>query len=233
MQTNHYPAFMADFSMDQVEEKFLGSLKEGFNACVECCDKQVQAGKGDEIALYYEGIGGVSSTHSWVELQKKSAQFANFLKSQGVKAGDRISCMLPRTPDLLVVVLGTWRIGAVYQPLFTAFGYEAIEYRITQCDAKVVVTDDANRSKFDQVNGLPTVVQVCADQETAEAKGDLHFDTVMASFSDECEPVVLDAEQPFLQMFTSGTVGKSKRCCGAFEGAAGLLYLYEVCRWSG
>ena len=225
MQTNHYPAFMADFSMDQVEAKFLGSLKEGFNACVECCDKQVLAGKGDETALYYEGIGGVCSTHSWAELQKKSAQFANFLKSQGVKAGDRISCMLPRTPDLLVVVLGTWRIGAVYQPLFTAFGYEAIEYRISQCDAKVVVTDDANRSKFDQVNGLPTVVQVCADQETAEAKGDLHFDTVMASFSDECEPVVLDAEQPFLQMFTSGTVGKSKGVAVPLKALLGF-YIY-------
>lgn len=223
--TNHYAAFMADFSMDQVEAKFLGNLKEGFNACIECCDKQVLAGKGEETALYYEGLDGISSSHSWAELQQKSARFANFLKSQGVKAGDRISCMLPRTPDLLVVVLGTWRIGAVYQPLFTAFGYEAIEYRIAQCDARVVVTDAANRSKFDQVNNLPVVVQVCDDKSQADAKGDLHFDTVMSEVSDECEPVVLDAEQPFLQMFTSGTVGKSKGVAVPLKALLGF-YIY-------
>lgn len=223
--TNHYAAFMAEFSMDQVEAKFLGSLKGGFNACAECCDKQVKAGKGDQVGLYYEGLDGISSEHSWAELQQKSARFANFLKSQGVKAGDRISCMLPRTPDLLVVVLGTWRIGAVYQPLFTAFGYEAIEYRISQCDAKVVVTDTANRSKFDQVNNLPTVVQVCTDKSEADAKGDLHFDTVMSEVSDECEPVILDAEQPFLQMFTSGTVGKSKGVAVPLKALLGF-YVY-------
>lgn len=208
--TNHYAAFMAEFSMDQVDANFIGNTAAGYNACIECCDKQVLAGKGEEIALYYEGLNGKSSTHSWAELQKKSAQFANFLKSQGVQAGDRISCMLPRTPELLVVVLGTWRIGAVYQPLFTAFGYEAIEYRISQCNAKVVITDTDNRGKFDQVNNLPTVVQVCADQASASAKGDLHFASIMAEQPEHFEPVVLDAEQPFLQMFTSGTVGKSK-----------------------
>ncbi|MDX1399712.1 MAG: AMP-binding protein, partial [Oceanospirillum sp.] len=196
-EKQHFAAFMADFSMDQVEAQFTGSLKEGFNACVECCDKQVAAGRGDEVGLFCEAADGTSSKHTWAELQAKSAQFANFLASQGVKAGDRISCMLPRTADLLVVVLGTWRIGAVYQPLFTAFGYEAIEYRINQCDSKVVVTDAANRHKFDQVKGLPTVVQVCENASEAGAKGDLHFASVVAAQSDQFEPVILDAEQPF------------------------------------
>lgn len=224
-EKQHFAAFMADFSMDQVEAQFTGSLKEGFNACVECCDKQVAAGRGDEVGLFCEAADGTSSKHTWAELQAKSAQFANFLASQGVKAGDRISCMLPRTADLLVVVLGTWRIGAVYQPLFTAFGYEAIEYRINQCDSKVVVTDAANRHKFDQVKGLPTVVQVCENASEAGAKGDLHFASVVAAQSDQFEPVILDAEQPFLQMFTSGTVGKSKGVAVPLKALLGF-YIY-------
>ena len=221
----HYAAFMAEFSMDQVEAQFSGSLTTGFNACIECCDKQVLAGRGNETGLYCEAADGSGSQHSWAELQAKSAQFANFLASQGVKAGDRISCMLPRTADLLVVVLGTWRIGAVYQPLFTAFGYEAIEYRIQQCDSKVVVTDSANRHKFDQVKGLPVVVQVSDSETEAEAKGDLHFASVLAQQSDRFEPVILDAEQPFLQMFTSGTVGKSKGVAVPLKAMLGF-YIY-------
>lgn len=224
-EKQHYAAFMADFTMDQVESQFTGSLKTGFNACVECCDKQVEAGRGDEVGLFCEAADGTSSKHTWAELQAKSAQFANFLSSQGVKAGDRISCMLPRTADLMVVVLGTWRIGAVYQPLFTAFGYEAIEYRISQCDAKVVVTDAANRHKFDQVKGLPPVVQVCEHASEAGAKGDLHFASILEAQSDQFEPVILDAEQPFLQMFTSGTVGKSKGVAVPLKALLGF-YIY-------
>ena len=65
------------------------------------------------------------------DLQSVSASFANLLRARGIGRGDVVAALLPRIPELLVVVLGTWRAGAVYQPLFTAFGPAAIESRVT------------------------------------------------------------------------------------------------------
>ena len=78
----------------------------------------------------------------------------NLFISLGVKKGDRVSTMLSRTPTLLAVIVGAWRIGAVYQPLFTAFGVEAIEYRLEKAATKVVFTDSHNREKFNHINPL-------------------------------------------------------------------------------
>ncbi len=80
-------------------------------------------------------------TDTFAELQQWSSQFANFLKSQGCAKGDRVSGLLPGTVELLVVILGAWRIGAVYQPLFTAFGPKAIEHRLHLAQSKLVISD--------------------------------------------------------------------------------------------
>ena len=88
---------------------------------------------------------------SWTILTPKPR---NLLTSLGVKKGDRVSTMLPRTTTLLAVIVGAWRIGAVYQPLFTAFGVEAIEYRLQKAATNVVFTDSHNREKFNDINPL-------------------------------------------------------------------------------
>ncbi|PAM07781.1 AMP-binding protein, partial [Acinetobacter baumannii] len=87
---------------------------------------------------YWQGKDGRKQHYTFRELKEWSSQFANFLKSQGVKAGDRISGLLPRTPELIVTILAAWRIGAVYQPLFTALGPKAIEHRIQLAQSKLV-----------------------------------------------------------------------------------------------
>ena len=91
---------------------------------------------------------------TYAQLDKLSGKMANLLTALGVKKGDRVSTMLPRTPTLLAVIVGAWRIGAVYQPLFTAFGVEAIEYRLQKAATKVVFTDSHNREKFNDINPL-------------------------------------------------------------------------------
>ncbi len=84
------------------------------------------------------------------------------LKAQGVGAGDRVAGLMPRTPELLVTILATWRLGAVYQPLFTAFGPKAIEHRLEQSHARVIVTDSHNRAKLDEVQACPSIITVRA-----------------------------------------------------------------------
>ncbi|MBV4508408.1 AMP-binding protein [Pseudomonas sp. BW13M1] len=188
---------------------------EALNACVECCDRHTGS---DKPALVWEDRDGNSGCYTFDQLQALAARFANVLKAQGVKAGDRVAGLMPRTPELLVTILATWRLGAVYQPLFTAFGPKAIEHRLEQSHAKVVVTDRHNRPKLDEVADCPTVVTVGA------VEGELDFHRSLAAAADACAPVMRTGNDPFLLMFTSGTTGPAKplevplRAIVAFQG---------------
>ena len=137
-QVPDYSSFAAAFKLEDVTGLLSGDLENGLNVCVECCDRWAET---DSIALNWEGADGTSSSHSFAELQEGAARFANLLTAQGVRPGDHVACMLPRIPDLFVVALGVWRAGAVYVPLFTAFGPKAIEYRLERSAASLVVTD--------------------------------------------------------------------------------------------
>ncbi|MDR2307776.1 MAG: AMP-binding protein [Paucimonas sp.] len=188
---------------------------EALNACVECCDRHTGS---DQPALIWEDREGNSERYSFEQLQALAARFANVLKAQGVVAGDRVAGLLPRTPELLVTILATWRLGAVYQPLFTAFGPKAIEHRLEQSQAKVVVSDRNNRPKLDDVADCPTLVTVGA------VAGELDFHQALAVADSVCAPVMRRADAPFLLMFTSGTTGPAKplevplRAIVAFQG---------------
>ncbi|AXP03400.1 AMP-binding protein [Pseudomonas fluorescens] len=192
--------------LNTVNAALHGSL-EALNACVECCDRHALPGR---IALFWEGRDGSDATWTYRDLQDRAARFANFLMAQGVGKGDKVAGLLPRTAELLIVVLATWRIGAVYQPLFTAFGPKAIEHRLGSSGARVVVTDAVNRPKLNEVAGCPTVVTVGGEKGQGIVRGDYSFWAEVANHSDQCEPVMLTGEDPFLLMFTSGTTGPAK-----------------------
>src|SRR5262249_53676344 len=95
-------------------------LSEGtgglLNAAVLCCDRHCGSGLP---ALIWESRDGRGASLGFEELRDRSGRFAALLAAQGIKPGDRVAGLLPRTPELLVTILGTWRAGAVYQPLFT------------------------------------------------------------------------------------------------------------------
>ncbi|MDB6442667.1 AMP-binding protein [Pseudomonas sp. 21TX0197] len=192
--------------LNTVNAALHGSL-EAMNACVECCDRHALPGR---IALFWEGRDGSDATWTYRDLQDNAARFANFLLAQGVGKGDKVAGLLPRTAELLIVVLATWRIGAVYQPLFTAFGPKAIEHRLGSSGARMVVTDAVNRPKLADVDGCPTVVTVGGEKGRGIVRGDYSFWAEVDNHSSQCEPVMLTGEDPFLMMFTSGTTGPAK-----------------------
>jgi acetyl-CoA synthetase len=225
MSITDYQSFYNNFTPALVEAQLIGSLEDGFNVCEEICDRWAGSDvDSDRIGLFYEGVERPSSQHTYSELKEKSARFANFLASQGIGKGDRVAALLPRTPELMVVILGTLRAGAVYQPLFTAFGPGAIEYRVGTAKTKLVVTDVANRSKLDDVKGCPLILMVGDARE-----GGLSLTDEMAKQSDEFEPVRIGADEPFLQMFTSGTVGKAK---GVAVPARAIMSFYVYMRYA-
>lgn len=213
-----YGAAARTFNYQHAADAALAGSLTALNACVECCDRHV--GDDERTALYWEGRDGQALSYSFNHLQAGAARFANVLKAQGVGPGDRVAGLLPRTVELLITVLATWRLGAVYQPLFTAFGPKAIEHRLHSSAARVVVTDPGNRAKLDDVEGCPTII--CVNAEPGH--GDIDFHSALNAADPQCEPVLLAADAPFLMMFTSGTTGPAKplqvplRAIIAFQG---------------
>ncbi|WP_198334628.1 AMP-binding protein [Psychrobacter namhaensis] len=206
----NYTDYYNNFDMNTLLMEIFGEhLDDRLNAYMACCGRHVRDGRADSIALVHEDTAGNVTRMSFAELDQASAQVANLLQSYGVKAGDKVATMLPRTPELLTVVLAIWRIGAVYQPLFTAFGYDSIKYRMDKADTKVVFTNVDNRGKFEDLAEQTKMVLV-GEAADAQTWGDDHYSQSVAAQSQTIEPVLLDTDAPFLQMFTSGTVGKSK-----------------------
>ena len=202
-----YSTFTEAFRLEDITELLAGGLESGLNVCGECCDRYADSGR---IALYWEGADGASETLTFAELQERAARFANLLTQQGVRPGDQVACMLPRIPDLFTVALGVWRAGAVYVPLFTAFGPKAIEYRLQRSAARLVVTDAVNRPKLDEVADAPPVMLVARAADEEVRAGDIDFRQALAAQPSDFEPVMRTAEDPFILTFTSGTVGSAK-----------------------
>ncbi len=201
-----------------------GRLDSGLNVCHEICDKW--AADPQKVALFYETADGGDGTLTFAELKAASARFANYLKSQGIGKGDRVAGLLPRGPELLVVIAGALRAGAVYQPLFTAFGSGAIEYRLERAGTKLVVTDPANYPKLTEVKNCAPVLCVNASETGADVPD---FEETLAQQADQFEPVMIKGTDPFLQMFTSGTVGKAK---GVAVPARALLAFYVYMKYA-
>jgi len=188
-----------------VKEALAGNLS-AMNACVECCDRHAGS---DAVALNWESRDGAGIAFTFAELKALSGQFAGVLRDQGIGPGDRVGGLLPRTPELLVTILGTWRAGAVYQPLFTAFGPKAIEHRLKTAGTKLVVTDPANRAKLDEVPNCPPII-LARPRGAASSGSDRDFWSALDAQTAGFAPVMRTGEDPFLMMFTSGTTGAAK-----------------------
>ncbi|QEY71034.1 acyl-CoA synthetase [Pseudomonas denitrificans (nom. rej.)] len=202
-----HTAATAEFDYRATADAVLAGNLDALNACVECCDRHAIPGR---VALFWEGKDGDSASYTFTQLKELSGRFASFLHGLGVRPGDVVSGMLPRTPELLIAVLGTWRLGAVYQPLFTAFGPKAIEHRVKLAGSKVVVTDGANRGKLDEVPDAPLLVTVGGPKGQGIRHGDYSFWAELERHSPDFEPMLRSGEDTFLLMFTSGTTGLAK-----------------------
>ncbi|MFT5096269.1 MAG: acetyl-CoA synthetase [Psychrobacter okhotskensis] len=225
----NYSDYYNDFEMNALLEEIFGAhLDDRLNAYMACCGRHVRDGRADNTALVHEDTSGNITRMSFGELDEASAQVANLLLSYGVKAGDQVATMLPRTPELLTVVLATWRIGAVYQPLFTAFGYDSIKYRMDKANTKVVFTNQENRGKFEDLAKQAKMVLIGSIHDS-DAWGDDNYHEMRVTQPQAIEAVLLDTDAPFLQMFTSGTVGKSK---GVSVSLAALPAFYLYMRYA-
>ncbi len=193
-----------EFNYDQLIQEQLVGQPNAMNAYIECCQRYVGQQK---TALIWEGKNGESEQWSFEQLDVASAQLANYFKSIGIQVGDCIAGLLPRTPELLITILATWRIGAIYQPLFTAFESKAIEHRVLTANTKLIVTNAEQRPKLNHVE-VKHILTVNAGTNLTSNEADFWQEAKQQS--DQCEAVLRSFDDDFLMMFTSGTTGLAK-----------------------
>jgi acetyl-CoA synthetase len=174
------------------------------------CDRH----DSNKIAFHYENAQGEKRSYTFGELKNYSSVFANVLKSLGVRKGSRVAVLLPKGPELIISVLSIWRLGAIHVPLFTAFGPQAIYYRVNNSGADVIITDAVNRPKL---NGTSTgtdaidptqvkIITVDAKRET----GDIDFWNSFENVEPLEKNEEVTKEDLFIILYTSGTTGHPK-----------------------
>ena len=191
------------FANDRLE------IPEYFNFGFDVVDKWAQD-RTKMALISVDSTGKQARYHTFWDLKILSDKYANVLKSQGIKKGDRVFVMLPRIPEWYVVMLGSFKIGAIPMPATTLLTAKDIEYRITQAEASMAITDFENSDKVNSAAGgcptLKSLVVVGGDRQ-----GWFSFADQIESAStvlDTIEPTRSD--DPLLIYFTSGTVGYPK-----------------------
>ncbi|MGO4836266.1 AMP-binding protein, partial [Rhizobiaceae sp. 2RAB30] len=194
------------FRLDDVLAQVLGNAGGDLNACVLCCDRHCGSGK---IALRWVSAAGEFKTYTFEDLRRLSIRGAHILTKAGVRKGDVVAGLLPRIPELVAMILAAWRIGAVYQPLFTAFGPKAIEHRFSTANTRFVVTNTANRGKLADIPNCPEIATLVASGESLPA-GDIDLRAALNEGPETFEPVARKVDDLIMMMSTSGTTGLPK-----------------------
>ncbi|RWZ82816.1 acetate--CoA ligase [Glutamicibacter sp. HZAU] len=195
------------------------------NAAVNCADRHVAAGRGEKVALYFEGEPGDRVAVTYKNLQERVSQAANALESLGVVKGDRVVIYLPVLIETIVITLACARIGAIHSLVFGGFSAEALKFRVEDTKAKVLVTTDGQFRRGTSVPvkdnadaavaGENEIEKVLVIRRTGDeipwAEGrDVWWHEVVDTQSTEHTPEFFDSETPLFIMYTSGTTGQPK-----------------------
>lgn len=212
MQEQSYEEIRKCFSWEKLCAELLDwNINERFNIAHEAVERHSIDPK--KVAMFFIDTDFRCQKYTYRELNNLTSQFANVLKNLGLQKGDRVARLMPRKLETYITFLGTWKAGMVDVPLYTAFGPEAIEYRVKDSGAKVLVTDQENRDKVDKIRGgledLKIIVLPTGGGMGLQS-GDLDFWQEMGKASARHETVETKAEDLAVLVYTSGTTGPPK-----------------------
>ncbi|HET6699705.1 MAG TPA: acetate--CoA ligase [Nocardioidaceae bacterium] len=215
------------------------------NAAYNCVDRHVEAGHGDKVAYHWVGEPeGDTRDITYAELKDEVCKAANALVELGVQTGDRVAIYMPMIPETVIAMLACARIGAPHTVVFGGFSSQALEDRIKDCDARVVITADGGYRRGQAASLKPavdTAVTKCPDvrhvlvvkrtgQDVDWTEGrDVWWEDVVGKQSAEHTPEAFDSEHPLYVMYTSGTTGKPK---GILHTTGGYLVGTAYTHWA-
>ena len=215
------------------------------NVSANCLDRHLKT-RADQIALIWEPDepSEEPKRFTYRQLHAEVCRFANVLKAEGVKRGDRVTIYMPMIPEAAFAILACARIGAIHSVVFGGFSPDALAGRIEDCDSRFVVTADEGRrggkrvplkanvdAALEKVQGVRTLVVRATGATVAMQPGrDIWYHEAVEGVDATCPPEPMGAEDPLFILYTSGSTGKPK---GVMHTSGGYLlwasYTHELC----
>lgn len=217
----NYREILSNFSYEKYAKDLFWFEKDKINAAYCAITKNALSDRKNKIALYWEGDNSEKSKYTFLEVEQISNQIAHYLKSLGIKKGDRIFIFLPRIPELYFSFIAILKLGAIAGTLFSAFGPQALADRLSQSQAKILITNSEMGKRVLPVKkDLPHLEKIIyVDQD---------FHKNIAKFETTFKVLETHADDSAFMLYTSGTTGKPK---GVVHAHKAIIYEYLTAKW--
>ena len=224
LEWTNFPTQAGDWSFDEADFGIRWFADGKLNLSVNCLDRHL-AENGDRTALIFEADEpGEGRRITYRELYEETCRFANLLRERGIGRGDRVMIYMPMIPEAAAAMLACARIGAIHSVVFGGFSPDSLAGRIADCDACAVITADEgvrggkpiplkrNVDTALEARDVATVIVVTRTGADVAMKAgrDVRYSDVRDGLATDCEPEVMDAEDPLFILYTSGSTGQPK-----------------------
>lgn len=226
-----YETRVKDFNWKMAEEELGYGKDDKYNIGYYCSDRICEMGSGKKVALTWEGHTGEIKQYTYDDIRIFSNSFATILRETGLAVGDRICVFMDRIPELYISFIGILKMGGIVQPLFSAFGEDALAMRLEDAKTKAIITTRKHLGKVRRIRSmLPELhwVIVVDEGERSLERGETGFSMEAAPKVENIEIASVGPEAPSVLHYTSGTTGKPK---GALHVHSSIVAQAITSRW--
>ncbi len=211
----------------EIYSTFRWNIPRFYNIGVDICDRHAAA-TPDALAIAFEEENGRSRRYSFGETRNLSNRLANSLVHHGCRRSDRVAVLLSQVPETGIAHVAIYKTGAIAVPLSALFGSDAIEYRLDDSGARILITDAKGSSRVREIRDrLPALTHIYVIGSKAGA-GELDFERELDQASPDFTPALTRADDPALIIYTSGTTGPPKGVLHAHRVLLGHLTGFEL-----